>query len=109
MAHPSKRKGNRFERELRTAFREAGLRAERAFASDGTSLTTDGGTCCTSEVDLLVEGALCIQAKRRKRVAQYLPPPDGAHLTIVREDRAGALAVVPLPLLLRLLRAVYEG
>jgi hypothetical protein len=43
MAHPSKRKGNRFERELREAFREAGLRAERAYASNGESLTTDGG------------------------------------------------------------------
>ena len=29
-------------------------------------------------------------------------------LTIVREDRAEALAVLPLPLLVRLLRGVYE-
>lgn len=109
MAHPSKRKGNRFERELRNAFEEAGLRAERAWGSDGRALTTDGGECCTADVDLLVEGGLKVQAKRRKKVAQYLRPPEGAHLTIVREDRADALAVVPLELLVRLLVAVYRG
>jgi len=59
-------------------------------------------------VDLLVEGGLKVQAKRRASVAQYLSPPDGAHLTIVREDRAEALAVLPLPLLIRLLRGAYE-
>jgi Holliday junction resolvase len=108
MPHPSKRKGNRFERELRKAFREAGLRAERAYASNGESLATDGGDRCGEEVDLLVEGGLKVQAKRRASVAQYLSPPDGAHLTIVREDRADALAVLPLPLLVRLLRSVYD-
>jgi hypothetical protein len=109
MAHPSKRKGNRFERELREAFREAGLRAERAWASNGQSLTTDGGEQCAEGVDLLVEGGLKVQAKRRASVAQYLTPPDGAHLTVVREDRAEALAVLPLPLLVRLLRGVYDA
>ena len=109
MAHPSKRKGNRFERELREAFREAGLRAERAYASNGESLTTDGGDRCGKGVDLLVEGGLKVQAKRRKAIAQYLTPPDGAHLTVVREDRAEALAVLPLPLLVRLLACVYES
>jgi hypothetical protein len=108
MAHPSKRKGNRFERELREAFRKAGLRAERAWASNGCALTTDAGERCTEGVDLLVEGGLKVQAKRRASVAQYLSPPDGAHLTIVREDRAEALAVLPLPLLIRLLRGAYE-
>jgi hypothetical protein len=109
MAHPSKRKGNRFERELREAFRKAGLRAERAWASNGCALTTDAGEQCAEGVDLLVEGGLKVQAKRRASVAQYLTPPEGAHLTIVREDRAEALAVLPLPLLVRLLRGVYEG
>jgi 8-oxo-dGTP pyrophosphatase MutT (NUDIX family) len=108
MAHPSKRKGNRFERELREAFEEAGLRAERAWASNGSALTTDGGEQCAEGVDLLVEGGLKVQAKRRASVAQYLSPPEGAHLTIVREDRAEALCVLPLPLLLRLLRGAYE-
>lgn len=112
MTHPNKRRGNRFERELREAFRDAGLRAQRAYASNGESLTTDSGARCTAETDLLVEGGLCIQAKRRASIAAYLTPPDGAHMTpgeaFVREDRAEALAVLPLPLLIRLLRGVYE-
>jgi hypothetical protein len=107
MTHPSKRKGNRFERELREAFEEAGLHAKRAWGSDGRALTTDHGSACDADVDLLVEGGLKVQAKRRKSIAKYLTPPEGAHLTIVREDRADALAVLPLPLLVRLLRAVY--
>lgn len=108
MPHPSKRKGNRFERELREAFRQAGLRAERAWASNGCALTTDSGDRCAEGVDLLVEGGLKVQAKRRASVAKYLTPPEGAHLTIVREDRAEALAVLPLPLLTRLLACAYD-
>ena len=108
MAPPSKRKSNRFERELRDAFQKAGLRAERAYASNGANLITDAGTRCTSDVDLLVEGALRVQAKRRKSVAQYLTPPEGTQVTIVREDLAEALAVVPLGFLVRLLAKVYR-
>lgn len=104
MPHPSKRKGNRFERELVRAFTDAGLRAERAWGSDGRALTTDRGASCASSVDLLVEGSLCIQAKRRKSVAAYLKPPEGAHVAAIREDRGEALAVLPLPLFIRLLR-----
>jgi len=40
---------------------------------------------------------------RRRSVASYLSPPDGADLTIIREDYAEALAVVPLDRLLDLL------
>lgn len=107
MPHPSKRKGNRYERELRDAFHDAGLRCERAYASNGEALVTDDGTRCASDVDLLVEGRLCVQAKRRKRVAGYLKPPDGAHLTAIREDRGETLVVLPFHLFLRLLHYVY--
>lgn len=108
MPHPSKRKGDRFERELVEAFRAAGLRAERAWGSDGRALATDAGTPCTSGVDVLVEGALRIQAKRRAAVATYLKPPPGAHVAVVREDRGEALAVLPLPLLVRMLRRCFK-
>jgi len=92
MPHPSKRKGNSFERELRGAFTEAGLRCERAYASSGEALVTDDGTRCTSDVDLLVAGKLRVQAKRRKTIASYLQPPAGAHVSIVRADRSDSLA-----------------
>jgi hypothetical protein len=108
MPHPSRRKGNRYEHELVATIRAAGLRCERAFGSDGRALATDSGTPCTSDVDLLIEGSLRAQAKRRAAVASYLKPPTGCHLAIVREDRGESLAVLPLPLLIRLLTAAIR-
>jgi Holliday junction resolvase len=40
MPHPSKRKGNRFERELVKAFEAAGLQAERAWGSNASRIYT---------------------------------------------------------------------
>ena len=103
-----KRKGSAFEREIVRACDAAGLRAERAWGNDGRALVTDDGTRCTSDVDLLIEGRLKLQAKRRRRVAQWAKPPQGAHVTALREDRGEAVVVVPLGLFLRLLRRVYH-
>ena len=107
MPHPSKRKGNGYERELVKEFEAAGLRAERAWGSNGCALSTDDGARCTSDVDLLIEGKLKAQAKRRKSVATYLKPPDGAHVAIIREDRGESLVTMPLALFTRLIRKVY--
>ncbi|MEX0822686.1 MAG: hypothetical protein WD021_11105 [Rhodothermales bacterium] len=103
MTHPSKRKGNDYERELVKEFESAGLRAERAWGSNGESLPG-----CTSDVDLLVEGRLKVQAKRRKTIAKYLKPPEGAHVAIVREDRGESVVTIPLELFTVLLRRVYR-
>jgi Holliday junction resolvase len=104
MAHSSKRKGNRFEREIVHQAEAAGLEAERAYASNGESLGE------VEECDVLVRGrddkvldALRIQAKRRKSHAQYLHPPEGTDAVVLREDREDALAIVPLEMLLDLL------
>jgi Holliday junction resolvase len=101
MAHSSKRKGNRFEREVVKAAEDAGLEADRAYASNGQSLGE------VEECDVLVEGGeapLRVQAKRRKSHAQYLHPPEGTDAVVLREDREEALAIVPLEMLLQLLR-----
>lgn len=108
MPHPSKTKGNGYERELVKELEAAGLRACRAWGSDGRCLTTDDGTACTSDVDLLIEGKLKAQAKRRKAIASYLKPPAGAHVSIVREDRGESLVTMPLNLFTALLKRVYE-
>lgn len=102
MPHSSKRKGNRFEREVVKTAEAHGLDAERAYASDGRSL----GECEAVDVLIRCPDADCVrvQAKRRKKIAAYLTPPDGADITVIREDYGDALAVVPLPMLLRLLR-----
>lgn len=105
MAHPSKRKGNRFEREIVQEAEMKGLSAERAYASNGESLGE------VEECDVLIRGrdadvldALRVQAKRRKSHAQYLHPPEGTDAVVLREDRGEALAVVPLDDFLDLLK-----
>ena len=102
-----KRKGTLFEREIVQAARALGLRAQRAWSSDGRTLTTDRGVPCTGDVDLLIEGRLMLQAKRRRRLAQWAKPPEGAHVTALREDRGEAVVVLPLKLFLRLIARVY--
>ena len=104
MAHPSRRKGNRFEREVVREAEAKGLEAERAYASNGQSLGE------VNACDVLIRGrdddvldALRVQAKRRKSHAQYLHPPDGTDAVVLREDREEALAVVPLDLFLALI------
>lgn len=80
MPHPSKRKGNEFERELVNEAKERGLIAERAFASNGRALG------CAETVDAVIQGCR-VQAKRRARIAQDFKVPKGADAVVMREDR----------------------
>lgn len=96
MAHSSKRKANRHERELVKIAEAKGLEAERAYASNGKSLGE------VKACDVLVRGSdsdvmdrLRIQAKRRKSIASYLEPPEGTDAVVIREDRAENLIVLP--------------
>jgi len=104
MAHPSKRKANRHEREIVRTAEAKGLEAKRAYASNGESLGE------VEACDVLVRGrddsvmdALRIQAKRRASIASYLQPPKGTDAVVVREDRAENLVVLPLKAFLDLL------
>jgi Holliday junction resolvase len=104
MAHPSKRKANRHEREIVRIAEAKGFESERAYASNGESLGE------VEACDVLVRGrddnvmeALRIQAKRRASIASYLNPPEGTDAVVVREDRGENLAVLPLKDLLDLL------
>ena len=100
MPSSSKRKGNRYEREVCEEAEGAGLCAERAYASDGRALGE------SKEVDLVIESEegerWRVQAKRRGSIAQYLPPPDGADVTVIREDYGDSLTVLPLGVFLDL-------
>lgn len=87
MTHPSKVKGNGFERELVNQAKDSGLDAKRAWASNGQSLGMH------EEVDLLVEGYK-IQAKRRKSIAKFLQPTDEVDLVVAREDGATGIAIM---------------
>jgi hypothetical protein len=84
--------------------KEVGLSAKRAYASDGRSLGK------SEVVDVIVENTT-IQAKRRKKVAQWLYPDyhgDDVDVVVTRMDRKEALAILPLQRLLELLKIEKE-
>lgn len=87
MTHPSKRKGNTYERELVNQAKESGLEAKRAYASDGRSLGMH------EEVDLLVADKR-VQAKRRKSIAKYLCPTDHVDAVAFREDQGETYVLI---------------
>lgn len=87
MTHPSKVKGNNYERELVKEAQAKGLIAQRAYASNGKAL----GEC--EEVDLIVEGCR-IQAKRRKGLPQYLAINDGVDAVVFRQDKGESLVLI---------------
>ena len=103
MSKSQVRKGKRYEREVVSEAEAAGLQAERAYASNGRALGE------SDAVDVTVETpggqTWRAQCKRRKSVASYLSPPEGADVTIVREDRAESLVVMPLSRFLSLLKS----
>jgi Holliday junction resolvase len=106
MSKSQVRKGKRYGREVVNEAEAAGLRAERAYASNGRALGE------SDAVDATLEAAggqtWRAQCKRRESVASYLSPPEGADVTIVREDRAESLVVVPLDRFLSLLKEAAD-
>ena len=89
MAHPSKVKGNKFERDVVNKAKEFGLKSKRAYASNGESLGMH------AEVDLVIEDYK-IQAKIRKSIASYLVPNENVDAQVIREDRGEAYIVLRL-------------
>lgn len=87
MTHPSKRKGNAFERELVKQAQDSGLEAKRAYASNGEALGHH------AEVDLVVNGKR-IQAKRRKALASFLRPSEHVDAVAVRQDHGETLVLL---------------
>ena len=104
MTHRNKIRGNNLEREIVTIAKEEGLSAKRAYASDGRSLGK------SEVVDCIVEG-ITIQAKRRKKIAQWLYPDNHAEdvdIVVTRMDRKEALAVLPYKEWIRLIKIEKE-
>jgi len=99
MTSSSKAKGNSLEREIVNEAKKLGLTAIRAYSSDGRSLGK------SSEVDVMIEG-VTIQAKRRKKLADYVKIPNGVDAVVMRGDREKALAVIPFE---KFLKLIAEG
>jgi Holliday junction resolvase len=104
MTHKNKIRGNNLERECVNVAKDAGLSAKRAYASDGRALGK------SEQVDCLVEG-YTIQAKRKKKIAQWLYPDhhnDDVDVVVTRMDRKEALAVIPYKEWIRLIKIEKE-
>tara|TARA_R100001594_G_scaffold14406_2_gene30637 strand:+ start:756 stop:1136 length:381 start_codon:yes stop_codon:yes gene_type:complete len=94
MSHPSKIKGNKFERDCCKKAELFEIPAKRAWASDGRSLGLD------SEVDIVVgdkeyNDEMHVQCKIRKRLPEYIFPKNNvidSHL--IREDRGETYIVL---------------
>jgi len=89
MSHPSKVKGNKFERDVVNKAKELGLDSKRAYASNGESLGMH------AEVDLLIKDYK-VQAKIRKSIASYLLPNENVDAQVIRQDRGEAYIVLRL-------------
>jgi len=95
MPSKSKIKGNGFEREIVKIFNDNGIKAVRAYGSDGRSLGL------TEDVDILIREFTKdikdykIQAKRRAELPRYLKLGN-CDAVIIREDREVPLILVPL-------------
>lgn len=87
VTHPSKNKGNTFERELVNQAIDSGLEARRAYGSNGEAL----GFHAT--VDLVVEGQR-LQAKRRKAIPAWLGLSEHVDAVVVRADYKEALVLI---------------
>lgn len=102
MTHPSKIKGNQYERELVNQAKDFGLDSKRAYASDGRSLGLH------ETVDLLI-GQKKIQAKRRKSIAAFMKPTEHVDAVAIRQDRDDTLIVITLDEYLNLLKGNEDG
>ena len=88
MAHPSKQKGNRFERLIVSIAKDEGIKAKRAYGSNGMALG------CHEEVDVLIDNSFTIQAKCRKKLADFLIPGEHVDSVVFKQDRGETLILL---------------
>jgi Holliday junction resolvase len=88
MASPSKAKGNRFEREIVNKMTSLGIKAKRAWGSNGASLGMH------EEVDVLMGEDFKIQAKCRKKLASFLIPTEHVDAVVCKQDRGETLIIM---------------
>ena len=87
MPHPSKRKGNRYERERVNQEISSGVPAKRAPGSNGEAIGEH------AEVDLIV-GGFRGQAKIRKAIASYITPSENVDFQVIRENGGTSFVVL---------------
>ena len=94
MSHPSKIKGNKFERDCCKLADVFEINSQRAWGSDGKSMGLD------AEVDIVVgnkkyKDEMHCQCKIRKRLPEYIfPKTNVVDCHLIREDRGEAYIVM---------------
>ena len=88
MAHPSKQKGNRFERQVVELCKIWDIFCKRAWGSNGESLGLP------AEVDCLIDDDFRVQAKVRKKLPAYLIPSEDVDAVVFKQDRGEVLMLV---------------
>ena len=88
MTHPSKQKGNRFERQIVELCKIWQVACKRAWGSNGESLGMH------AEVDCLIEDDFRVQAKVRKKLPKYLIPTEEVDAVVFKQDRGEVLMLI---------------
>ena len=88
MAHPSKQKGNRFERQIVELCKIWQVACKRAWGSNGEALGMH------SEVDCVIEDDFRVQAKVRKKLPKYLIPTEEVDAVVFKQDRGEVLMLI---------------
>jgi Holliday junction resolvase len=102
MAHPSKNKGNRFERLVVNITKDEGIPAKRAYGSNGQALG------CHEEVDVLINNTIKVQCKTRKKIANWIMPSEHVDIQVIKEDRGIPYAVLPYDDYLELIKLLEK-
>ena len=88
MPSKSKNKGNAFERLIVNKAKDLGLEAKRAWGSNGRSIGWH------EEVDVLIDNSFTIQAKCRKKLADFLIPSEHVKSVVFKQDRGETLILL---------------
>lgn len=99
MTHPSRNKGNKYERELVNQARKVGIPAERAYGSNGRALGHGENVDC----DI---GGWRVQAKRldRRPLQQTLIPQEGVDVVATRANKGESYVIMRYTDFLNLIR-----
>ena len=88
MPNRSKQKGNRFEREIVNLCEQHDIPAKRSWGSNAMSLGLP------EEVDVLIDKDVRVQAKVRKKIAEWLQPSEEIDLQVVKQDRGDVMVIM---------------
>ena len=88
MPSKSKAKGNTFEWLIVNKAKEKGFKAKSAWGSNGQSIGWH------EEVDVLIDENFTIQAKCRKKLADFLIPSEHVDSVVFKQDRGETLILL---------------